>query len=1171
MARLHPRSLETALVAVLLVAAVLAAAPAAAYTPGSGTLYSADFEAALDDDWELGNGFSESSPWTRVADGGDTSFYADGRGPYAGSPTKHWARHFVVPVSATTFSIAFEYRGEQGPGFAFDLEVDQRGPQLRKYRLRIDGTGVLTLWRTESGAFVQQASSVTTVVPANQRRWIRLAIEAGAGHPVVRARVWSGGAGAEPGSWTLEFIDGNDTLARVHRFELIADGPKGIETWIDNLDLFGDATEGVPSTVTEIYLTEWSHLDIGFTEPPDDIEAFAKTHLDQVLANLAADPAYRFTIEESWFLARWWERSGGSERATLVSWLRSGRLSLGAGYASLHTTTAGHEELTRNLYWASRFAREHEVPLRTWITDDVPGSTFALPELLARSGIDYFVAGMNTPFGGRVEHPHHGERPFWWVGPDGSRVLAWHSFDAYAEAFDWGFSFFDTLDDVHYKMGKKLPELEEAAYPYSETMLMRAFDNHYQGFKARDLVNQWNATYRTPRFVLATPEEFLDHMLATYGPEAFPSFSGDFGAAWSGSHADAPHTEANVRQAHRQARSAEALLAVGSLLDGLPVPQADVDHTYRRMLEVDEHSGAGGWPGYFTPEEMDRNNRIHLSYGVEAREGAMALLAEGLDRLLARIPASGDAVVVVNPLGHARGGWARAAIPAPLYGSAFRVVDRVLGEEVPYQRFDATSEILFQARELPAVGYRVFDLLPGTPAASPPGRLEVTATTLENDFYRLVVDPADGSLSSLVETQTGRELIDPATSYRFNRLASNSRTEVQGGHPPVQAAVGGASVTIRSAGPLLGELEVTRSGTPHVTTVYRLGRGEDRVSFTNLVNRDLTPYVNSAVGFRWYTFTLPFNLHDLTIWSETTTRFLNYPADGFPRDNYFDWHNVEHTLGLFDAEGGILYALDSVDAHHLERFKQLTPPAPSLGTGLVLSRILDRSDEYEFAGGAIGPFTIEPDTGPILEYTHHLRGVGPAFDPVAASRFGFEALNAPLASYAAPRSEDLPADEASFFSVDAPGVLLYTVKRADDGDGVILRMTELTGAPTVARIGSGVFALSLPQLVEQDEEGGTPLAMEGNEVIVELTPYMTATVRVRAGRPQAAIRLDLARHPAAGSVHLAWAGSLAPYTLTRAEDARFTVGVTTLLEGSAATSYDDPVLFDGKSYFYRVE
>ncbi len=426
-------------------------------------------------------------------------------------------------------------------------------------------------------------------------------------------------------------------------------------------------------------------------------------------------------------------------------------------------------------------------------------------------------------------------------------------------------------------------------------------------------------------------------------------------------------------------------------------------------------------------------------------------------------------------------------------------------------------------------------------------------------------------MTTLVEKATGRSLIDPATTYRFNRLASSTKADVQSGRAPTPSAVGGATVAIRSAGPLLAELQVTRTGTPHVSSVYRLRRGEDRVEFDNVINRNATPYVNNATGFRWYTVTLPFNVKNLSVYSETTTRFLRYPQDGFPRDNYFDWHNVEHTLGLFDTNGGVLYAIDSVDAHHLEKFKQLTPPAPSLGSGLVLSRMFDRSDEYEYSGGTIGSFVMEPDTAPTLRFTHTLRGVPPAFDPVAASRFGFEALNAPLARHVAARPGSLPAEQASFFAVDAPGVLLYTVKRADDGDGIILRMTELTGAATTARVTSDVFALSAPLLVEQDEEGGVPLAMDGGAVVVELTPYMTATVRVRAALPVAAVALAVSRNAAAGAVHLAWTGGAAPFRLIRAEDAQFTAGVTTLLDGSTARSYDDPVLGDGTSYFYKVE
>ncbi|MDQ7088666.1 MAG: hypothetical protein Q9Q13_12780 [Acidobacteriota bacterium] len=504
---------------------------AAAYTPGGGTVYSDDFEGELDPDWEQANGlFGAPSPWAQVLDSGDTSFNADGRGPLPNSSTRHWARRPVHPVPATTFSVAFEYRSELGPGYDFALDLFQRAPALRQYRLAIDGQGGLTLLRSEGGGLAALASAVG-VIPAGGRRWIRLAIEAGDGHRWLRCRVWSGGAEAEPGGWTLEAFDDLDVIERVHRLDLTADGPVGVETWIDDLDLFGDASIGVDSSVRTIYLVELSHLDIGFTQPVDDIETFAKTHLDQVLDNLDADPDYHWTIENGWWLDRWWERSTDAERERMKGHLQGGRLVLAAGYANLHTTKVSREELTRSLYYSSTMARDLGIEARTWFQDDVPGASFALPELLARGGVDYYVGGMNTGFGGRLSEPDHGDRPFWWVGPDGSRVLTWITFDSYAEGLNWGFSFFDNLPDLYEKMGEKLPEQEEAGYPWPEMMLLRGFDNHYQGFKTRDLAEEWNATYDNPKFVLSTAEEFLDFMLDTRGPDAFPSYSGGF---WCG-------------------------------------------------------------------------------------------------------------------------------------------------------------------------------------------------------------------------------------------------------------------------------------------------------------------------------------------------------------------------------------------------------------------------------------------------------------------------------------------------------------------------------------------------------------------------------------------------------------------------------------------------------------
>ena len=68
--------------------------------------------------------------------------------------------------------------------------------------------------------------------------------------------------------------------------------------------------------------------------------------------------------------------------------------------------------------------------------------------------------------------------------------------------------------------------------------------------------------------------------------------------------------------------------------------------------------------------------------------------------------------------------------------------------------------------------------------------------------------------------------------------------------------------------------------------------------------------------------------------------------------------------------------------------------------------------------------------------------------------------------------------------------------------------------------------------------------------------------------PEPTIALSVHRAP--GAVRLEWSGGRAPFTLERARDPQFTDGLTTLVDEQAVTTFDDPVLEDGVTWFYRV-
>ena len=72
----------------------------------------------------------------------------------------------------------------------------------------------------------------------------------------------------------------------------------------------------------------------------------------------------------------------------------------------------------------------------------------------------------------------------------------------------------------------------------------------------------------------------------------------------------------------------------------------------------------------------------------------------------------------------------------------------------------------------------------------------ISATTIENDFYKITVDPADGSLTSLLDKVRGKEMIDTASTYDFNELASSTKAQMDGGQAPAATPPSGESPSV---------------------------------------------------------------------------------------------------------------------------------------------------------------------------------------------------------------------------------------------------------------------------------------------------------------------------------------------------------------------------------------
>jgi alpha-mannosidase len=85
----------------------------------------------------------------------------------------------------------------------------------------------------------------------------------------------------------------------------------------------------------------------------------------------------------------------------------------------------------------------------------------------------------------------------------------------------------------------------------------------------------------------------------------------------------------------------------------------------------------------------------------------------------------------------------------------------------------------------------------------------------------------------------------------------------------------------------------------------------------------------------------------------------------------------------------------------------------------------------------------------------------------------------------------------SFASVDDPNLILDTIKRAEDGDAIILRLYECHGARGTARVTLGFPCRSAVycNLLEDDDE---PADLKDRVITVPYTPFQIITIKLAA-------------------------------------------------------------------------
>jgi hypothetical protein len=881
------------------------------------------------------------------------------------------------------------------------------------------------------------------------------------------------------------------------------------------------ASTNKASDIKTIYVIPSSHWDLGFFAPPEEVLPMLKPHLDQVIADAKADPEFRWTIESVWQIREWLARTKDPrEIQDFVDLVKKGQIQISAVFGSMHSEFLGAETLNRLTYDERSLEKQLGIKTDLAMMDDVPGFTLRLPQMLAGSGVKYFVTGSNLfLFGGTTLSPAH--VPFYWQAPDGSRVLTWQTqsrFGGYTEALaDY---YLDppalepyTKEHFYPKEWEGLPRLEimrrgvdkllkkygDAGYPYDAVMVLFLHDFLPPSQEKDSMlpgIREWNASGRQPRIVMATPAEFFQHIESTYG-DKFPVYSGDWSGLWSEVKTNSPQISAAVRWTQDHAPVAELLWSLLTFKEGVSYPAGNFEAARLDVLKYDEHSGAAqvGWPKLMSRAEIDLQNKEYADYGRDARGEIEYLIGDGMQALFSQAndATAADNVVVFNSASWDRDGTVTIDVPE---GKRVGVRDLATQELAAAQQ-TAPGEWTFFAANVPGTGYRTFALEFSSDenGGAKAKAKRAAGFELENEYYRVRVRGADGAVVSVFDKQLGAELVDTKSVVAFGSLG---RWNPFGALP---SAVGGAEIT-REDGALFDSIIVRRPSSYWPETRITLPKNEKRVEFANTLDRSRMPYVASLQPGEYYSFDFPVKFDTpANIGVEDGAGYHQIPDDYLPGART-DAAAPQHSLILAGDSGGKKISITLAQRESFFDYLPGLPGAKGPGKFLNLVRALalrkqDEGDTRDL--GMVNFANLEPGfDGTRMQFSFALTSNegAPSFSQSyeAAAAFNVPLIAARLLPHTAPAKPT-----GAFFSLKGRdairNVVITAFKPSADGnpDHYTLRLQEIGGADTEVEISTPlqVSEAARTNLTEDQVLGALALPLK-----VAVTAHQTVTLRL---------------------------------------------------------------------------
>jgi len=776
-----------------------------------------------------------------------------------------------------------------------------------------------------------------------------------------------------------------------------------------------------------VYLLPHSHVDIGYTHVQTEVEQAQWKYLEMAMEaarKSATNPPgsrFKWNVEVLWAVDSYLQQATPEKRQAFYEAVRAGQVGLDALYGSMLTGLCRPEELLRMLRLATVLSERTGTPIESAMITDVPGYTWGMVPALAHSGVKYFSIGPNG--GDRIGRTiaAWGDKPFWWIGPNGKdKLLVWMTGTGYYRVFSSG-------DNLLQYLGS----LEDKDYPYDFVQVRHCLgDNGAPDVTFAETVRQWNAAHAYPKLVIATTAEMFRDFERRYGT-VIPSAQGDFTPYWEDGAASSARETALNRAAADRLSQAESLYAMFN-------PKAyrlrDFYQAWRNVVLYDEHT----WGAHNSISQPDHpfvksQWAIKQAFALDADRQSRQILEAALAARGEPVapPATGVNVIDVINTTSVTHPESLVVVPRQL-STAGDVVKRHPADTaaLPSQRL-TSGELVFRPTLNPFQSAR-FHIMAGSPAQAGLPRAEIEGNTLVTRDAKgcrlaLRVDEKTGAIASILFD--GAELA--ATS---GPTALNDYFYLPGSDLKALQRSGPARITPGERGPLVASL-IVESAAPGCRKLTREIRVHAIRHYVEIINTvDKSP-VRTKEGVH---FGFGFNLPGGGVRMDVPWGVVRPEVDQLP-GACRNWFTVQRWVDVANDQRGVTL---------------LTPDAPLMQVGGITANLIG-----SLSGSKLWIERLEPSQtvyawvmnnhwhtnyraeqeGPTVFRFYLMPRTG-VFEADAAARLGMELAQPLIATIA--RGSDTPQPVLSGLPSN---VLVTALKPSDDGKGLIVRLFETAG------------------------------------------------------------------------------------------------------------------------------